>query len=527
MSQALPASWESFEISAIADLNPRLDKSSIPDQQQVHFVPMPAVEALSNRIDLSHVRPFQEVSKGYTPFIEGDVIFAKITPCMENGKMAVVPYLEHRQALGSTEFHVLRSCRGVSPQWIYLFVSSHSYRSEAEHNMTGAVGQRRVPIDFIARSKIPLPPFNEQKRIVAKVEELFSEVDAGVESLKQARAQLGVYRQALLKKAFEGKLTERWREKNADKLESAEALLERIRIERENRYAQQLTDWETAVQQWEANDKPGKKPTKPRKPKPVEPLTPKELAELPKLPEGWLWLRMWDCSDVTGGLTKNQKRNSLPLKIPYLRVANVYSNRLELSEVKEIGVTADEAVTVRLEVGDLLVVEGNGSKDQIGRVARWNGEIPNCGHQNHLIRVKLLNCCLGECVLQFLLSPVGRDIIEQKAASTSGLHTLSISKVGAIFIPFCSPPEQREIVRILEEQFSAIEQNEREIDAALERAEALRQSILKRAFSGKLVPQDPNDEPASVLLERIRTERATTTPAKKKPKKKTTRKKAK
>jgi type I restriction enzyme S subunit len=217
MSEAnLPGSWERQQIDVCCDLNPRLDKAAVSDSKTVHFVPMPAVEALTNRVDVTTTRPFAEVKKGYTPFASGDVIFAKITPCMENGKIAVVPDLDHGIALGSTEFHVIRPRCELPSLWFFHYVSSRAYRSKAEHNMTGAVGQRRVPIDFIAQSKIPLPPLAEQRRIVAKIEELFSELNAGEENLRRARRQLGVYRQSLLKQAFEGKLTEQWREQNPE-----------------------------------------------------------------------------------------------------------------------------------------------------------------------------------------------------------------------------------------------------------------------------------------------------------------------
>ena len=211
---------------------------------------------------------------------------------------------------------------------------------------------------------------------------------------------------------------------------------------------------------------------------------------------------------VTGGLTKNQERNALPLKAKYLRVANVYSNRLDLDEIKEIGVTKEELRKTGLATGDLLFVEGNGSIEQIGRVAIWDGSVSDMTHQNHLIRFSANGLLLSRFALYFMMSPIGRGRITAQASSTSGLHTLSISKVEALPIPFCSSTEQAEIVEILDSRLGAAEVLGREIDANLARADALHQSILKRAFTGKLVPQDPEDEPASNLLDGIRVGRA-------------------
>ena len=117
---------------------------------------------------------------------------------------------------------------------------------------------------FLKKSKLPLAPQNEQRRIVAKIEELFSELDKGIESLKAARAKLNIYRQAVLKHAFEGKLTAQWREENKDKLETPEQLLARIKQEREARYEKQLQEWKAAVKEWEEGGKLGKRPAKPQ-----------------------------------------------------------------------------------------------------------------------------------------------------------------------------------------------------------------------------------------------------------------------
>ncbi|MFZ1246929.1 MAG: hypothetical protein WAR41_17845, partial [Azonexus sp.] len=133
----------------------------------------------------------------------------------------------------------------------------------------------------LAKSLLPIPPLAEQHRIVAKIEELFSELDQGVASLKTAREQLKVYRQSLLKNAFEGKLTAAWRAAHRDQLETAAALQQRIALERQARYQQQLADWQTA----------GQSGPKPKPPKPLPPLTTEELAELPELPAGWGWAK--------------------------------------------------------------------------------------------------------------------------------------------------------------------------------------------------------------------------------------------
>ena len=220
----LPGGWGSALLSEICAINPRVDKSALDPAGIVSFVPMPAVEAETGKIDVSETRNFEAVRKGYTPFRKGDVLFAKITPCMENGKMAIVPNLESKYGFGSTEFHVLRPRQGIDPRFIYHAVSNRAFRFHAEHNMTGAVGQKRVPAAILEEHEVSLPPTNEQRRIVERIDVLFAELDRGVESLRVAKRSIALYRQSLLKSAFEGRLTADWRAQNPDKLESSDAL---------------------------------------------------------------------------------------------------------------------------------------------------------------------------------------------------------------------------------------------------------------------------------------------------------------
>ena len=201
-------SWKRVPIKDIADINPKLDKSAIPDKLMVSFVPMQSVGAADGTIDVSNLRSAAEVKKGFTNFQEGDVLFAKITPCMENGKMAVVPKVASGYGFGSTEFHVLRPKDGIDPRYLYYFVSSQSVRKEAAHNMTGAVGQKRVSTSYIADLVIPLPPPDQQRLIVAEIEKQFSRVDEAVANLKRVKANLKRYKASVLKAAVEGKFVD-------------------------------------------------------------------------------------------------------------------------------------------------------------------------------------------------------------------------------------------------------------------------------------------------------------------------------
>lgn len=232
-------------------------------------------------------------------------------------------------------------------------------------------------------------------------------------------------------------------------------------------------------------------------------------------PSHWCWISVGDISQVTGGLTQNSKRDGWPLKLPFLRVANVYANELRLDQVSNIGVQEAEIPRALLADGDLLVVEGNGSLDQIGRMAVWVGSISPCLHQNHLIKVRFLPKRISCFAMYWFLSSSGRDQITSVASSTSGLHTLSISKVQSLGMPLAPLQEQERIVSAIESYFTRLDDAVATLSRVERNLKRYRASVLKSAVEGRLVPteaalakQEGRDyEPASVLLERILTER--------------------
>lgn len=205
-----------------------------------------------------------------------------------------------------------------------------------------------------------------------------------------------------------------------------------------------------------------------------------------ELPEGWCFSSVGQVASVVGGIQKTPARAPKKNSFPYLRVANVLRGRLDLAEISRFELIASELQKWRLESGDVLIVEGNGSLNEIGRCAVWHGEIKNCVHQNHIIRVRFLDQVDPIYFHYYLNSSEGQNNIAAVASSTSGLYTLSVSKVQKIQFPLAPLAEQRRIVAIIESLFAQADAIERAVAIAQQRADKLDQAILARAFRGEL-----------------------------------------
>jgi type I restriction enzyme S subunit len=384
-----------------------------------------------------------------------------------------------------------------------MWESEHTHGSTMKHI-------NRVP--FLSH-QFRLVPLNEQKRIVAKIEELFSKLDAGITALERVQANLKRYRAAVLKAAVEGKLTEEWRKQNTN-TEPASKLLQRILKERRQK-------WES--EQLEKYQKSGKTPPKDWQAKYKEPSAP-DTANLPYLPDGWCWATMEQI------ISRSEYGTSVKCTYdaqnePVIRIPNIAKGILDLSDMKFAVTPLNLDQSSRLCIGDILVCRTNGSVSLIGKSTLVRHELtPNHSFASYLLRFRFVESeVLPNWLNLYLSSSQARKFIESNAASSAGQHNISLSLIHTMLIPLPPITEQKILIEQCQEQLSLDNEISKIIAKNTLRASCLRQSILKQAFSGKLVPQDLNDEPASLLLQRIQAEKANTIkakPAKRQPRRK-------
>ena len=386
----------------------------------------------------------------------------------------------------------------ITKEFLYYLINN--FLNEL-YSKTHGSGMVHITKKNFEATQIGLPPLPEQHRIVEKIETLFSELDSGVENLKAAKVQLGRCRQSVLKSAFEGKLTEAWRREHADELESAGSLLERIKAEREAANEKKLDEWKEAVKAWEANGKEGKKPAKPKKLKDFSPFSPEDEKQFTVIPKEWQRVKLEWLGEVQLGRQRSPKHISNKYPTKYIRAANITEQGISTSDVLDMEFTPDEFKRYVMKDDDIVVAEASGSPNQVGKPAIWKSQIENCCFQNTVIRLRPF-IRMSEYIFWHLKYLYISGTLA-KLAGGVGINHLSAGTLASIVSPICSLDEQHQMVNEIESRLSEADAMEKAIDESLQKAERLRQSILKKAFEGKLVPQDENDERASEILKRI------------------------
>ncbi|MGE3150564.1 MAG: restriction endonuclease subunit S [Pseudorhodoplanes sp.] len=486
---AIPSNWRWSQLAEIGLLSPRNEAS---DALEASFVPMPLIAAEYGVANQHEVRPWGEIKKGYTHFAEGDVGLAKITPCFENGKSAVFRNLTGGIGAGTTELHVVRPLF-VDQDYILLFLKSPHFIETGISKMTGTAGQKRVPTEYFAHSPFPLPPLAEQRRIVAKVDELMGLCDrleaarAGREAVRDRLAaaslarlnapdpttfdddarfaldalpalttradQMKALRQTILNLAVRGKLVPQ-----DPRDEPASEFLKRIAAEKKRLGVKRS----------------------------VAPLGDDEVPF--DLPAGWSWTCIGDiCSKTGSGSTPRGGKDVYKKSgIPFLRSQNVYNEGLRLDDVAFIDAPTHERMKgTRVLPGDLLLNITGGSMGRCGRVPDGFGDA-NVSQHVAIIRpaVRGMDAFLHSLVL----SPYFQAFIfdEQTGAGRGGLPKNRMDKIAVALPPLA---EQRRIVAKVDALMALCDR----LEASLASADDTRRCLLEALLAEALTPADARE----------------------------------
>lgn len=443
--------WPLVKLDEVALINPPKPRyTELADTDIVGFIPMAAVDEVSGTVAMLEQRPLAELrAKSYRTFASNDVIFAKITPCMENGKSAVVPALPNDHGFGSTEFHVIRPDSRADARYIWRFVRQRSFRSEAARHMTGSVGQLRVPVDFLRATEIPLPSIDEQREIITLLDNFDHGHDFIRGHLDRARQTLATFRQSVLASACSGRLTEDWRQDHPEVVSVEGAIGELAGTTRRKRKSAPPTD-----------------------------------LELPDLPDSYIASTIAEAAVVLEYGT-SKRSESDPSGVAVLRMGNIQSGGLCLDDLKYCPSDA-EIERLLLRDGDILFNRTN-SPELVGKTAVYHESTP-MAFASYLIRVRVApEVADPDFVSYWINSAWGR--LWARQAKTDGVSQSNINGTKLAGMPLPLPPieEQHEIVRRVHARLDSASQIQAQIERATKLLDRTGQAALAKAFRGELL----------------------------------------
>jgi len=486
--ESLPVGWATC---SIGDVIPKPRVKVKPNKNsKLPFIGMDHIEAES--FDLIGQDEFKNMKSAGSPFSPDDVLYGRLRPYLNKVHRAKF------EGVASAEFIVLPSSETHDSNFIKYLL--HHIRFVHYANEKSSGDRPRIKFDRLAEYEFNLPPHAEQERIVDKVDELFSSIEAGERAIGQARAGVARYRKAILKAAVTGELSADWREENPAK-ESAKDLLSRILTARFEAWEKsELAKLDAKGKARPETEKQCEKFRARYKP-PVEP----DIEGLPDLPEHWMWASLDCCTTkITSGSRDWKKYYDRGTSV-FLMAQNIRPRKLDLTFIQNVDPPEGNSDALRSEVklDDILITIVGANTGDTCRVA--------VDLTNHYVcqSVALMRPTLSDLsgFLELFISSggaAGKQV--DSYIYGAGRPHLSFEQLRMLAIPIIPKTEQAEIVNRVEQALSKADAVEATLDAQSRAAKALKQAVLKTAFEGNLVPQNPNDEPASELLKRIKEE---------------------
>lgn len=484
----LPKGWARERLERL--IQARSERVLPSNNPNAPYIGLEHVQAHTNKI-LGTV-PASTMSSSSARFEAGDVLYGRMRPYLNK---VVRPKFA---GLASAEFIIFPESEVFDSSFLLNRISSSDFVEFACSQYEG--DRPRVKFDALGKFAIDLPPRDEQTRIVAKLEELLSDLDAGVTELKAAQKKLTQYRQSLLKASVEGALTAEWRAQHTPSENGAELLQRILTVRRARWEAKQLA-------KFKEQGKPPPKDWQKKYPEPVQPDT----KGLSKLPEGWVWASVDQCSldesAITDGpfgsnLKSSHYQDSGPRVIRLQNIgdgvfydAKAHISESHYAELLKHSVQEDDLVIAML--GEVLP-----------RACMIPGGVTPAIVKADCARVRVNKALIKPTILMSQLNskPVRNAVV--KFVKGIGRPRVNLGHIRAIPIALCSVDEQLQMEALLSDAQQSIDRQNEALELSFKQSTAQRQNILRAAFAGQLVPQDPDDEPASALLERIRAERA-------------------
>jgi type I restriction enzyme S subunit len=392
---------------------------------EVTFLPMEAIGE-DGSVDMKSTRAIEDVRSGYTRFFDGDVVIAKITPCFENGKGALVRGLLNGVGFGTTELHVVTPGPHVDARFLYYLTAGSHFRRMGEANMIGAAGQKRVPTEFVLDYRVPVLDTAQQRAIAHYLDAETARIDALIAAKERLLTILAEKRRAVITQAVTRGLD------------------------------------------------------------PNVPMRDSGIPWLGEIPAHWKSVRLKHVATVQGGLALGKKyAGSEPIETyPYLRVANVQDGFVDLGEVKTVDVSEHDARSCRLRTGDVLMNEG-GDADKLGRGAIWNGEIDPCLHQNHVFAVRPEGVT-AEWLNLWTCSDGAKAFFESRSKQSTNLASISATNVKELPIPLPPGPEQLRTVALVASQVAKLDAFELATSSSIALLCERREAVIAAAVTGQL-----------------------------------------